>query len=68
MAVWWSWVWEPMLFVTIGSSINFSTLDTGIIPNSLIIICTGAPRPAGPRGGGASSEGPQGGAVCRART
>lgn len=41
MAVFWNWVWEPMLFVTIGSSIDFSTLDRGIIPKSLIIICTG---------------------------
>lgn len=44
MAVFWNWVWEPMLFVTIGSSIDFSTLDRGIIPKSLIIICTGKCR------------------------
>ncbi len=41
MAVFWNWIWEPMLFVTIGWSIDFATLDTGIIPKSLIIICTG---------------------------
>ncbi len=41
MAVFWNWIWEPMLFVTIGWSIDFSTLDSGIIPKSLIIICTG---------------------------
>ena len=32
---------EPMLFVTIGSSIDFSTLSTGTIPKSLLIIGTG---------------------------
>ncbi|PSC74772.1 mitochondrial sodium hydrogen exchanger 9B2-like [Micractinium conductrix] len=41
VAVVWNWVWEPMLFVTIGWSINFDTLDAGTIPKSLIIICTG---------------------------
>lgn len=44
MAVFWNWIWEPMLFVTIGWSINFSTLDRGIIPKSLVIICTGKCR------------------------
>lgn len=47
MAVFWNWIWEPMLFVTIGASIDFATLDASIIPRSLIIICTGA---AGNRG------------------
>ncbi|KAL6784451.1 hypothetical protein ACKKBF_B01840 [Auxenochlorella protothecoides x Auxenochlorella symbiontica] len=37
----WSWVMEPMLFVTIGASINFQTLSSGTIPKSLVIICTG---------------------------
>lgn len=32
---------EPMLFVTIGASINFQTLSSGTIPKSLVIICTG---------------------------
>lgn len=41
IAVFWNWVWEPLLFVTIGNSINFDTLDGGIIPKSLIIICSG---------------------------
>jgi Kef-type K+ transport system membrane component KefB len=41
LAVFWQWVWEPMLFVTIGNSIDFATLDRGIIPRSLIIICSG---------------------------
>jgi Kef-type K+ transport system membrane component KefB len=39
--VFWNWVWEPMLFVTIGNSIYFESLDSGIIPRSLIIICSG---------------------------
>ena len=42
MAVFWNWIWEPMLFVTIGASIDFATLDASIIPRSLVIICTGA--------------------------
>jgi hypothetical protein len=41
LALFWQWVWEPMLFVTIGNSIDFATLDRGIIPRSLIIICSG---------------------------
>lgn len=55
MAILWTWVWEPLLFVTIGSSIEFATLDSGIIPRSLLIVCTGAPcsaccaAPAAPR-------------------
>lgn len=32
---------EPMLFVTIGSSIDFQTLGSGTIPKALVIICTG---------------------------
>lgn len=40
----WMWVMEPMLFVTIGASINFSTLSTGTIPKALLIIGTGALR------------------------
>lgn len=42
MAILWTWVWEPLLFVTIGASIEFATLDGGIIPRSLLIVCTGA--------------------------
>jgi hypothetical protein len=42
IAVFWNWVWEPMLFVTIGNSINFRTLDGAIIPKSILIVCTGA--------------------------
>ena len=41
VAVFWQWIWEPMLFVTIGSSIHFKTLDSGTIPRSVAIICTG---------------------------
>ena len=41
IAVFWNWVWEPMLFVTIGNSIDFSTLNGGIIPRSIIIVVTG---------------------------
>lgn len=37
----WVWMMEPMLFVTIGASMNFSELATGTIPKSLLIICTG---------------------------
>ena len=45
MAILWTWVWEPLLFVTIGNSIDFATLNAGIVPKSLIIICTGVCRP-----------------------
>lgn len=41
VAVFWNWVWEPMLFVTIGNSIYFETLDSSIIPRSILIVCTG---------------------------
>ena len=41
MAVFWLWVWEPMLFVTIGASINFHTLQASIIPRAVLIVCTG---------------------------
>ena len=44
MAIFWNWVWEPMLFVTIGASIDFSVLSAGTVPRSLIIICTGGWR------------------------
>lgn len=37
----WIWIAEPMLFVTMGASINFDTLDKGTIPKALIIICSG---------------------------
>lgn len=44
LAALWGWAWEPMLFVTIGASINFSTLNSGIFPRSIIIILTGQLR------------------------
>ena len=37
----WNWVMEPLLFGTIGVSINFAKLSPGIIPTSLIIIISG---------------------------
>jgi NhaP-type Na+/H+ or K+/H+ antiporter len=41
MSVVWRWVMEPMLFVTVGSTLDFNTLSTGTIPKALIIVCTG---------------------------
>ncbi|KAK2076722.1 hypothetical protein QBZ16_005482 [Prototheca wickerhamii] len=41
LAIIWSWVMEPMLFVTIGSSIYFKTLPSGTIPKALAIIFSG---------------------------
>lgn len=41
MSLVWLWIMEPMLFVTIGSSIYFKTLASGTIPKALIIICSG---------------------------
>lgn len=61
LAIIWSWVMEPMLFVTIGSSIYFKTLPSGTVPKSLVIICTGeaaATRAgwAGPHAGARASR------------
>ncbi|KDD76338.1 hypothetical protein H632_c262p0 [Helicosporidium sp. ATCC 50920] len=41
LAIIWNWLMEPMLFVTIGSSIVFANLAPGTIPKSILIICTG---------------------------
>eukprot|EP00879_Flechtneria_rotunda_P028933 GHRR01031174.1.p1 GENE.GHRR01031174.1~~GHRR01031174.1.p1 ORF type:complete len:613 (+),score=115.99 GHRR01031174.1:727-2565(+) len=37
----WSWVMEPMLFATIGTSIVFSKLPPGTIPKAVLVVCTG---------------------------
>jgi NhaP-type Na+/H+ or K+/H+ antiporter len=41
MSVVWRWVMEPMLFVTVGSTLDFETLSGGTIPKALIIVFTG---------------------------
>lgn len=41
MSLVWRWVMEPLLFVTVGSTLDFSTLSAGTIPKALIIVCTG---------------------------
>jgi NhaP-type Na+/H+ or K+/H+ antiporter len=41
MSLVWRWIMEPLLFVTVGSTLDFSTLTTGTIPKALIIIFTG---------------------------
>ena len=51
----WIWIMEPMLFVTIGSSIKFDTLDTGTIPRSLVIIVSGMLGGLKGRGGSGGS-------------
>lgn len=33
---------EPILFVTIGSSINFHTLPSGTVPKSILVVGVGA--------------------------
>ena len=37
----WMWVIEPILFTSIGSSIDFSTLQDGTVPKSIAIVCAG---------------------------
>jgi hypothetical protein len=37
----WRWVMEPMLFVTVGSTLDFATISGGTIPKALIIVFTG---------------------------
>ena len=41
MNIIWTWIMEPMLFVTIGATLDFNTLDTGTIPRSVVIVCCG---------------------------
>jgi len=41
LSVIWRWIMEPILFVTVGSTLDFSTISSGTIPKSLIIVCTG---------------------------
>jgi Kef-type K+ transport system membrane component KefB len=37
----WCWVAEPILFVTVGSTLDFSTLSSGTVPKSIIIVVAG---------------------------
>ena len=41
MSVLWRWVMEPILFVTIGSTLNFSALSKGTIAKAICIVLTG---------------------------
>lgn len=41
MSVIWRWVMEPILFVTVGSALDFSEIESRTIPKSIIIICSG---------------------------
>lgn len=41
MSLIWRWVMEPILFVTVGSTLDFNTLSSGTIPKSVLIVLTG---------------------------
>jgi solute carrier family 9B (sodium/hydrogen exchanger), member 1/2 len=41
MSVIWRWVMEPILFVTVGSTLNFDALSGGTIPRAVVIVCAG---------------------------
>lgn len=41
LSVVWRWIMEPILFVTVGSTLDFDKLSTGTIPKSVLIVCTG---------------------------
>jgi hypothetical protein len=41
MAKLWNWVFEPMLFATIGTSIVFSTLGGATVGKAVLIVTTG---------------------------
>lgn len=41
MSLIWRWVMEPILFVTVGSTLDFSSLSSGTIPKSVLIVLTG---------------------------
>ena len=37
----WNWVMEPILFVTVGQSLDFAQLAGGTIPRAVAIVCAG---------------------------
>lgn len=37
----WAWIMEPILFVTVGATLNFDVLSANTIPKSVIIIVSG---------------------------
>jgi len=41
MSVIWRWIMEPILFVTVGSTLDFSKITKGTIPKSVAIVCAG---------------------------
>ena len=41
MSVVWRWVMEPILFVTVGSTLDFAKLSGGTIPKAVCIVLTG---------------------------
>ena len=41
MSLVWRWIMEPILFVTVGSTLDFSKLETGTIPKSVVIVVCG---------------------------
>ncbi len=41
MSLLWRWVMEPILFVTVGSTLDFEKLNGGTIPKAVCIVLTG---------------------------
>jgi hypothetical protein len=56
----WDWALEPLLFGTIGTSIDFAALPPSTAPRALAIVCAGArgPGPAAARAHGSSAREP----------
>ena len=41
MSIIWRWIMEPIMFVTVGSILNFSELQSGTIPKAVAIVICG---------------------------
>lgn len=41
MSLVWRWIMEPILFVTVGSTLDFAKLESGTIPKSVVIVLSG---------------------------
>lgn len=41
MSIIWRWIMEPILFVTVGSTLNFSMLTGGDVPKAIAIVVAG---------------------------
>lgn len=41
MSLIWRWIMEPIMFVTVGATLDFSELASGTIPRAIAIVCAG---------------------------